>query len=263
MQASVAVDLLGPGPIREFRLDLTTRCNLRCVYCAVSQPWYSGEDMAREVLKKVVPAIAGIAAYNSMTTMSVNGHGETTIVEGWTEVVTPLVDAGLPVAITTNLAKEYSDDELHVLGRMGTIAVSIDSCDRELLRRMRRRVDVRQIVTNINRIRAAALDSPPNFDFLSGLYDKNSLQLEAFARFAIALGIRSMNFWQMSKYDYDSAAIPEQDRPLPLDELPEERLRPCLEAVARGFEILRKYAVPIYVHGDHISRLAERVGMHV
>lgn len=210
-----------------------------------------------------MPAITQIATYNKIGTMSVNGHGETTIVEGWTEVVLPLIDTGLPVGLTTNLAKDYSDEELGVLGRIHTIAVSIDTCDRELLRRMRRRVDVRQIVTNINRIRAAALDRPPHFHFLSGLYDKNSPHLEEFARFAIALGVELMNFWQMGKYDYDAARIPEEERPLPLDELPDDRLRPCLESVARGFQVLRDHGVGIYVHGDHISRLAARLGMHV
>jgi len=254
---------LEPGPIREFRLDLTTRCNLRCVYCAVSQPWYQGQDMAPGVLKKAVPALAQIAAYNNMGTVSVNGHGETTIVEGWTEVVTALIDAGLPVGLTTNLAKDFTEEELQVLGRISTIAVSVDTCDRELLRRMRRRVDIRQIVTNINRIRAAALDRLPHFHFLSGLYDQNSLRLEEFARFAVALGIESMNFWQMSKYDLDGAKIPEADRPLPLDELPDDRLPPYIVCIDRAFAILRKHGVGVYVHGDHISRIAARVGMHV
>src|SRR5260370_29161219 len=79
-------DLLGPGPIREVRLDLTTRCDLRCVYCAVSQPWYDGADMGTEVLQKAVPAILQIAAHNQLEYFSVAGHGETTFMPGWAEV---------------------------------------------------------------------------------------------------------------------------------------------------------------------------------
>jgi len=263
MQSSLDPDLLAPGPIREFRLDLTTRCNLRCVYCAVSQPWYAGEDMAADIVQKAVPAIAQIATYNELWCVSVNGHGETTFMEGWTEHVGPLLEAGLPVALTSNLAKDYSDDELRVLGGIHTIAVSIDTCDRQLLRRLRRRVDVRQIVTNINLIRAAAPGRPPHFHFLSGLYDQNSLQLDAFVRFAAALGVEAMNFWNMAKYDYDAAKIPQGDRPLPLDELAEDELRVCLTAVARGFEVARDRGVAINVHGDFVYRLADKLGMHV
>jgi molybdenum cofactor biosynthesis enzyme MoaA len=255
-------DLLGPGPIREVRIDLTTRCNLRCVYCAVSQPDYDGRDMAAEVLKKAVPTVLQIAAHNQIEYLSVAGHGETTFMQGWTEVVAALIES-LPVTLTSNLAKEYSAEELHVLGRIQAIAVSIDTCDRELLRRMRRRVDVRQIVTNINLIRAAGLDRPPHFYFLSGLYDQNSLHLEAFARFAVALGIEAMGFWDLSKYDYDAAAIPERDRPRPLDELSEDELRLRLQCIAKGFEILRAHGVAVNPHGDFIYRLADKVSMHV
>ena len=263
MQMPFDADLLSPGPIREFRLDLTTRCNLRCVYCAVSQPGYVGSDMAKEVLKRALPSIRQIAVHNKLETVSVNGHGETTFAESWTDVCRELIDAGLPVGLTTNLARGYSDEELRVLSGIHTIAVSIDTCDRDLLRRMRRKVDVRQIVMNINSIRSAQLANPPHFHFLSGLYDKNSLHLEAFARFAVALRIETMCFWNMTKYDYEAAQIPEQDRALPLDELDDHELRVRLERIAAGFQILKEHGVGINVHGDFISRLAEKVGVDV
>jgi sulfatase maturation enzyme AslB (radical SAM superfamily) len=57
-------DLLAPGLISEVRIDPTTRCNLRCVYCAVSQPDYNGEDMGTAVLERAVPAILGAARRN-------------------------------------------------------------------------------------------------------------------------------------------------------------------------------------------------------
>jgi sulfatase maturation enzyme AslB (radical SAM superfamily) len=88
---TVDADLLAPGPIHEIRLDLTMRCNLRCVYCLVSQPWYDGQDMTSEVLEKAVPGILQIAAHNQVGCLNVNGHGETTFIEGWTKVVELLI----------------------------------------------------------------------------------------------------------------------------------------------------------------------------
>ena len=79
-------DLLGPGVIDYIRLDLTTRCNLRCVYCAVSQADYQGFDMAPDIVEKAKQAIVDLARHNSLVAVDVNGHGETTIVEGWEHI---------------------------------------------------------------------------------------------------------------------------------------------------------------------------------
>lgn len=181
---------------------------------------------------------------------------------GWTDVVDALAEARLPIGITTNLAKTYSKNELRALGKIHTIAVSIDTSDQRLLRRLRRHVDERQIVTNINLIRAETLDRPPHFHFISGLYDLNSVYLEEFSRFAVALGIEWMNFWNLLKhYDYDASGIPADDRPMPLDELPIDRLRQCLGCIGRSFEVLRKHNIPISVHGNFVYRLAEGAGV--
>src|SRR5438094_849391 len=146
MQTEIARDLLVSLPAREVRLSLTTRCNLRCVYCAVSQSTYQGTDMTTDMAHQATAAILSIARDHRLRAVHVNGHGETTFVQGWVDVCRPLLDENLPLMIITNLAKVFSTEELELLGQMDSIAVSVDTADPELLRRLRRKVDLNRII---------------------------------------------------------------------------------------------------------------------
>jgi pyruvate-formate lyase-activating enzyme len=257
--------LLQPGLITDIRIDLTTSCNLRCVYCAVIQPDYVGETMENDVVQSAISFVRKISRYHEISGIGVNGHGETTFAPDWTRACHELVALGLPVNIITNLAKAYSTEELDVLGSLHTISVSIDTADRDLLRRIRRRVDVRQIITNIIAVRAAALRHnrrSPRFQFFCGLYDKNTPMLEDLAWLAVALNIQKVQFWDLLAHSYESLDVPEQDRVYPLASLPDDELRPRLEAISRAIALLRRADIVVEIDGPFIADLERRAGLH-
>jgi MoaA/NifB/PqqE/SkfB family radical SAM enzyme len=265
-EISVAFDpaLLEPATVREIRLDLTTRCNLRCVYCLVSQKNYVGEDMPVTLRNRVAPLINNLCVHNDPHTISVNGHGETTYMDGWDDICRDMLDHGLSIAITSNLAKEYTQAELEVLGSMKAIAISIDTADRALLRRMRRKVDIRQIVMNIMMIRAASLRMdcrPPNIHFLCGLYDKNSLHIEGLSRLAVALKVHMLSFWNLTAYPMENTDVPKGDEPIPLDQLSIDELRPRVAAIRRAVELARNNGLGVEVHANFVDDLARRAGI--
>ncbi len=158
--------------------------------------------MTADLAQQATAAILRIAREHKLRAVHVNGHGETTFVPGWVDLCKPLLDAKLPLMIITNLAKVFSTEELEALGQMNSIAVSVDTADRDLLRRIRRKVDLNRIVENINAIREAAArlhQESPHFLLSCGLYDQNSLVIEDLARFAVSLGIASVGFWYLNK----------------------------------------------------------------
>jgi pyruvate-formate lyase-activating enzyme len=257
--------LLQPGLITDIRIDLTTACNLRCVYCAVIQPDYVGETMEHDVAQSAIAFVRQISRYHEISGVGVNGHGETTFAPDWTCACRELTALSLPVNIITNLAKSYSTEEFDVLGSLHTISVSIDTADRDLLRRIRRRVDVRQIISNIIAVRAAALRHnrpPPRFQFVCGLYDKNTLVLEELAWLAVALNIQKVQFWDLLAHSYEGLDVPEQDRVHPLASLADDELRPRLTAISRATTILRRADIAVEIDGPFIADLERRVGRH-
>jgi molybdenum cofactor biosynthesis enzyme MoaA len=66
MTVHVSEALLGPGPIQQLRLDVTSRCNLRCVYCAVSHPKYRGLDMSDAIVRQSIDLALELAKYNPL-----------------------------------------------------------------------------------------------------------------------------------------------------------------------------------------------------
>jgi MoaA/NifB/PqqE/SkfB family radical SAM enzyme len=258
------MDLLGPAVIQEIRFDLSTRCNLRCVYCAVSLPEYIGTDMPTNMALRTVNAIAGLMRYNPPHPININGHGETMFMREWVTICERLLCRNIPVRITTNLSKRYSYIEIDTLARMRTIGVSIDTSDAELLRRLRRKVDVNRIVATIVDIRAAAqrLGCPgPDFHFGCGLFDKTAVGAEDFARFIISLNVRSVYFWNLDVHDSNFPGVPPADKPTPLASLSNADLCPRIEAIRRAIRLLEMAEVRVTVAGDFVNLLAQRVGL--
>jgi uncharacterized radical SAM superfamily Fe-S cluster-containing enzyme len=52
-------------------IEFTTNCNLRCVYCAVSQPTYVGTDMETSDFDQILVTLKN----RHVKSITVNGHG--------------------------------------------------------------------------------------------------------------------------------------------------------------------------------------------
>jgi hypothetical protein len=104
---------------------------------------------------------------------------------------------------------------------------------------------------------------PPAFQFSCGLYDKNSPYIEEFARFAVALGIHTVGFWNLAtwhheEFPYENTDVPESDRAYPLDTLTREELLPRLDAIQSAISILNANGVHVQVNGNFIETLTNQ-----
>ena len=150
--------LLRPGPICQVRLDLTSRCNLKCVYCAVSHPAYQGADMPDVVARKAAGSDRRPRKAQSVGTRGSERPRGNDIPRRLDRLLLCTVGAGgIPLRLTSNFAKSFDIEELEALACMDSISISIDTADRMLLRRLRRHVHLRQIMTNMTLVKAAAV----------------------------------------------------------------------------------------------------------
>jgi MoaA/NifB/PqqE/SkfB family radical SAM enzyme len=134
-------------------IDLTSFCNLRCVYCYQSRPDYHGQthiDLA--LLTRVISELkeAGVKF------VRLAGEGEVTVYKGWDRVARQLHEADFWYAFMTNLSLPYTPDQILTLARARELTVSLDTLDPELLARVRRGSELSRILDNLSRIAAAA-----------------------------------------------------------------------------------------------------------
>ena len=200
-RTSPSPKLLATSKLKTVHLEVTSKCNLRCTYCAVSQPGYKGYDLDIDSLD---PLLDDLHTLN-VEMVCLNGHGETTFHAGWKDVFRKVVGKFPVIWLTTNLAIDYSDEEIKLLSRIDQIVVSLDTHDPLLLQDTRRRVDLGMIMRNISRIRHASLarredELTPHFTFSCVVHDKNVLQLPAFAHFVVSLHASHVDFCNLTKY---------------------------------------------------------------
>lgn len=145
-------DLLTPSTTEMVYLELTSRCNLRCTYCAVSQPTYVGSDLP---LERFDPFLEEMRE-RRVQVIVMNGHGESSIVTGWEALADRLADAGFRLHITTNLAKRLTPGEVSALSRFEKIYISLDTVDPALCAELRRGARMDVILENLELIRKHA-----------------------------------------------------------------------------------------------------------
>lgn len=229
-------DLLTAHTTSNVLLEFTSRCNLRCVYCAVSQPEYRGIDMDFLDFENLIDSLRE----RKVTLVSVNGHGETTMVKGWESYCARLINAGFRLHLISNFARPFSDDEAAVLAKFYSIEVSCDTFDPLLFAQMRRGGDVRTIIYNIGKVRAAALQlriPGPMFSLSCVVADRNVLRLPEFAQYGLASGIRRFRFMNLTKMkDLGGGAINVRH----IGELEPEDREEAHRAMQESFAIIEK-----------------------
>lgn len=178
---------------------ITTNCNLRCTYCALSLPWYVGQDFDFSRIEKLVQEMvsARVAA------VQISGHGETTIIPNWEAYCKYFQDHGIAVWITSNFAIVYSEAEIDAFAKMGCITISIDTVDRELLKQVRRKVDLRTILYNMQRVRARSVGHywcEPNFNWQCTLSDLVVPGLPEWVQMGLLNGVTTFTFGNLVEY---------------------------------------------------------------
>jgi MoaA/NifB/PqqE/SkfB family radical SAM enzyme len=194
-----SIDELVYAPTTELVfLELTTRCNLRCVYCAVSQPTYNGIDLPLESFDTFIAHMKA----RGVKTVSMNGHGESTIVKGWENYANQLADAGLELHITSNFAKRLTESEIEAFARFEMVLVSLDTVDPELLGKLRRGARLQVILDNISIVseRVAAAGRKPNIAISCVMSDLAAPTVLELAEELLKRGVRTFRFGDLSEY---------------------------------------------------------------
>lgn len=214
-------------------IELTSKCNLRCTYCAVSQPDYQGVQFPIEHFD----ALTKLILDRPPELILVNGHGETTIVKDWDRYCRTWLDLGFELEIISNLAKKLSDEEIDTFARFKKINVSIDSADPEVFETLRRGAKFARVKENLERIVAAGqeLGTVPQLSFSIVLMDKNARTMPGLIEFGLERGVEFFTFCNLAKYP----DLPDAEPVRHVGELPHDERQELLRILDTTLERIR------------------------
>jgi MoaA/NifB/PqqE/SkfB family radical SAM enzyme len=216
-------------------VEFTTRCNLRCVYCHSLQPQHHGTDLSSEHLDSIIDTLVA----RNVLAVGVSGSGETTIVKNWDSYCRRLLDRGLDLFITTNLAKELTDAEAATLAGFLIIQVSCDTVDRPLFRSLRRGAVLDTLLYNMGKIRSQAYRQGirgPFFWWNIVVSDMTIRNLEEYVTFGLGQGVKHFNFLNM----YTFPPVRDVQTPSPITDLPLEKLALIPAIFEKAFALIKR-----------------------
>jgi MoaA/NifB/PqqE/SkfB family radical SAM enzyme len=249
------VDTLASPITSRALIEFTSRCNLRCVYCARCQPTLPPDadiDTTRlgGILDELTERrVQGICA---------NGHGETTVLHGWQEWCRTILDRGIPVSIISNFAKRFSDDETDVLSRFDDIEVSCDTADPALFARLRRGADLDTVCANMRRVSTHAVNrrrAPPRFSWSCVVTDRNVFGLRGLIDLGLSLGVSHFSFCNLTKYPDVEGVLTVNH----VTELPREQLARAAASLSEALNYLRDRKVDFYYQQGLLESIVERL----
>jgi|GEM_PF-6480727 len=178
--------------MRNWTIELTSRCNLRCTYCSVPHSTTYGDyDMPKKRLDKLKMLMKDVKP----SIVSLSGRGELTYIDGWQEIVEPFISSGMNTHTVTNLAKPLSWEEATTLSRFTSLTFSIDNVDRAITKEVRKGADLRNIIYNVNLIKAAAVNigrDDMNFNVIAVVTRSSIGDFKRLASLMVALGTNNL-----------------------------------------------------------------------
>ena len=139
--------------VRDLRISVTDRCNLRCVYCmpAEGMPWLPREEL---LTYEEITRFAHVCLDLGVTGIRLTG-GEPTVRQDLHKLVSMLsaLRPGLDLSLTTNgLKLDAMADDLRRAGLM-RVNVSLDTLDRERFHRIARRDRLPEVLRGLEAAR--------------------------------------------------------------------------------------------------------------
>jgi len=169
--------------VRDLRISVTDRCNLRCVYCmpAEGMPWLPKDDL---LTYEEIARFSRIALALGVTGIRLTG-GEPTVRADLPVLVRMLADLrpGLDLSVTTNgLKLPAMAAELRDAG-LARVNISLDTLDRQRFHRLARRDRLADVLAGFDAAkRAGFAPIKVNAVLMRGFNDDEAVPLARWAR---------------------------------------------------------------------------------
>lgn len=231
--------------LAQLSVELSTSCNLACVYCHFAPLDRRGNDMPVDTIERVIEFCTSFP----IDIVTLSGDAEITMYKGWEKVAQRLLDAGIKLRTICNFTNGiFSEEQVEAFSHFSEILVSLDTADAALLKKTRYRADLRTITLNVTAIRAKCiLDGRPQPRFVCNtvVSDKNFPVLDKLTAFAIAAGFNIISLQRLVGLEEveggrnDFFDNPNAIQVFPLYTMDDDAMRAGLGALQRAMQLAK------------------------
>ncbi len=214
--------------LRDLRISVTDRCNLRCVYCMPREgvAWMPHTDVLRY---EEIVRVARVALGLGVTGIRLTG-GEPTVRAGLEVLVRALrdLDPALDLSLTTNGLRLVTLAGVLREAGLTRVNVSLDTLDRERFRRIARRDRLAEVLASLEAAkRAGFFPIKVNAVLMRGFNEDEAVPLARWAReqgfelrFVEWMPLDSQRSWSTERLVPAAEILAALAREFPLDPLP-------------------------------------------
>ncbi len=197
VEAAEIQPLLRVERLHQLAVELTTSCNLTCVYCHFAPLDRRGNDLSSDLVQQVIDFVTSFP----VDVITIGGDSEITMYKGWEEVAARLLDHGCKLRAISNFTNGiFTPAQVDAFSRFTEILISLDTPDAELLKKTRYRADLRTMTFNLQQIRAKCIEDgrpQPKLVCNAVVHDRNFGHLDRLAAFPMANGFNCLSLQRL------------------------------------------------------------------
>ena len=260
MPQAVDPDLCRSHMLSYVVFETTNLCQLNCTYCGPSlwRKQHKQYNMPIDSIRSLLAAFPN----NFPGIIEPNLNSELTARSDWMEIIDICLEKSTHIKIVTNFSKKFSNEEIACLSNLHTIAISIDTADSEIHKKVRRGSNLETIYSNILRLKAYCLlhdKKCPELILLSVLTDASIDGFEELSSIAHILGFKKIFARGLVPYDYDASRDGNAIYPNQLSELSPKKCRQTYTMLQTLQKRLQDQGMDFRVHNTVWDQLQKQM----
>lgn len=184
--------------------------------------------------------------------VDISYYGDSTFHPQFYDFARQIIDAGVPLAITSNFARLLRDEEVGVVARCRTVSFSFDTDDRDAAKAIRKGLDLRTLAFNILRVRAHCLKNSlpvPPLTVHAVLVDRTVRDLPNLVAFAASLGVNRVGCNELAEMDGARGDLRN------IADLRGLELMVAITSIREAKELAARLGVQFYFSGEQLARI--------
>lgn len=146
----------GRCPIRYALIEITEKCNLRCIMCGANKVLKRDKEMSYELFKKIIDE----SCQCGLKSVTIGSIGEPTMHKDLQKMLEYVQQKKIKLELISNLSLPLSDGLIEAIKKIDKLTVSIDGATKETYEKIRVGATFDRTISNLRKVAAAKKYSP-------------------------------------------------------------------------------------------------------